>query len=93
MRRADRPSYNTAQLNRIATMAAKAAVQETFTTLGVDISTPDAIVKAQDLFRSMRGLQDDWKLFRNRLIVGVASLVCTTVGVLLFHFLQAPKPI
>lgn len=83
---------NSGQLSRLADMAAERAVQKAFMMMGVDISTPSAVIEAQELFSSMRGLKRDWAIFRNRLIVGFAAMVCTVAAAIVFHWMQAPKP-
>lgn len=41
-------------MQRVAEMAAKAAVQETFLALGVDITTPEGVIRAQEDFGFLR---------------------------------------
>lgn len=43
------------EVERIAIAAAKCAVQETFTKLGVDTSGPDSIIEVQKDFAFLRG--------------------------------------
>lgn len=86
------PRIDKALLTRIAGMAAEQAVQKTFTTLGVNISTPEAVIEAQELFMSLRNLKRDWTVFRNRLIMMAATLIASAVGMWAFNFLKPPVP-
>lgn len=87
------PRTDRTLLKNIASMAAREAVQQTFTTLGVDISTPGAVIEAQELFMSMRGLKRDWQIFRNRLLTGAAGLLLTLAVAAVMHYTRSPPPI
>lgn len=79
-----------AMLNRIANLAAEQAVQKTFTTLGLNISTPEAVIEAQDMFRSMRNIQRDWKRFRNAFIGAAATALAGAMVMAAMHFHNTP---
>lgn len=79
-----------AMLNRIASMAADQAVQKIFTTLGVDISTPAAVIEAQDMFRSMRTIQSDWRRFRTAFIGAAATALGGALVMAALHFHSTP---
>lgn len=86
------PRPDKALLNRIASMAADQAVVKIFTTLGIDITTPSAVIEAQELFMSLRNLKRDWAVFRNRLIMTGATLFASGLGAWFFGLLKAPQP-
>jgi hypothetical protein len=85
-----------AMLERVANMAAREAVQQTFLSLGVDISTPGKVVEAQEMFSGMRNLQGELKVFKNRFWATIGSMAATLLGGVLYHYVtsfRAPPPI
>lgn len=83
---------NTALMQRIASMAAEEAVRKTFTTLGVNISTPEALIDAQEMFSGLRHLQRDWKAFRNRVLAAGTTLLVSIAGAWLMGYIKPPAP-
>lgn len=87
----DRPQRtDKATLNRIASMAADQAVEKIFTTLGVDISTPAAVIQAQEMFMSMRNIQRDWQRFRTAFIGAAATALASALVMAALHFHNTP---
>lgn len=56
---------------KIAKMAAKEAVTETFLMLGMDVSTPAAVQSAQNQFATLRNIHYSMRHVRNVVIAGV----------------------
>lgn len=77
-----------AMLQRVATLAAEEAVKKTFLGLGVDISTPEKVIEAQDMFRGLRNFQGELKAFKTRFWATVGSIVATALGGLLYGYVQ-----
>jgi hypothetical protein len=59
---------NTGEMEKLAKMAAKEAVSETFLTLGLDISDP---ISVQNQFATLRNLHYSMRQARNVIIAGV----------------------
>lgn len=81
-----------AMLERVANLAAREAVQQTFLGLGVDISTPGKVIEAQQMFSGMRTFQDDLRTFKNRFWASLGGLAATAVAAMAYHYVQTPKP-
>jgi hypothetical protein len=62
---------NVGDMEKLAKMAAKEAVSETFLTLGLDVSTPAAILSVQNQFATLRNLHYSMRQVRNVIIAGV----------------------
>ncbi|WP_431014543.1 hypothetical protein [Bradyrhizobium pachyrhizi] len=63
------------ELEQIAKMAAKAAVSETFLTLGLNVSTPEAILSVQNQFATLRNIHYGMRHVRNVIIAGVLGAI------------------
>ncbi|WP_426526789.1 hypothetical protein [Bradyrhizobium sp. McL0615] len=62
---------NAGEMEKLAKMAAKEAVSETFLSLGLNVSTPDAILSVQNQFATLRNLHYSMRQARNVIIAGV----------------------
>jgi hypothetical protein len=63
---------NTGEMEKLAKMAAKEAVSETFLTLGLDISDP---ISVQNQFATLRNLHYSMRQARNVIIAGVLGAI------------------
>ncbi|KRR21922.1 hypothetical protein [Bradyrhizobium retamae] len=68
---------NSADMEKLAKMAAKEAVSETFLTLGMDISNP---ISVQGQFAFLRNLHYAARHARNVVIAGVLGLIVSGAG-------------
>lgn len=68
---------NSADMEKLAKMAAKEAVSETFLTLGMDISNP---ISVQGQFAFLRNLHYAARHARNVIIAGVLGLLVSGAG-------------
>ena len=62
---------NAGDMEKLAKMAAKEAVSETFLTLGLNVSTPEAILSVQNQFATLRNIHYSMRQVRNVIIAGV----------------------
>ncbi|MHC2462138.1 hypothetical protein [Bradyrhizobium embrapense] len=62
-------------LERIAKMAAKEAVSETFLSLGMDVSNPASVISVQGQFSFLRNMHYAARHLRNVIIAGVVSAI------------------
>jgi hypothetical protein len=71
---------NSADMEKLATMAAKEAVKETFLMLGVNISSPEAVQSAQNEFATLRNLHYSMRHVRNVIIAGILGMMVSGAG-------------
>lgn len=75
----DGPTPNDDHTRIVAKAAGAAAARELLLMLGVDVSTPAGIVRAQRNFAFLDDLHTGTKLVKRRVILGVVGAVITTV--------------
>lgn len=66
---------NSGDMEKLAKMAAKETVSETFLALGVDISSAGSIISAQNQFAFLRNLYYGARHARNIIIAGVLGAI------------------
>jgi hypothetical protein len=64
----------------VATLAAEKAVQKTFSALGVNISSEEAIRTAQGDFRFLRSLRFNAQKARTAALCSIAALMASGIG-------------
>lgn len=79
-------------LMRVAGMAAQQAVEKTFTTLGIDISTPEAVIEAQGHFQFLRTFRGNVTVFKNRAIQTAAALAVGGVAAAIVAYKNTSAP-
>ncbi|WP_029080732.1 hypothetical protein [Bradyrhizobium sp. th.b2] len=62
-------------LEKIAKMAAKEAVSETFLSLGMDVSNPASVISVQGQFSFLRNMHYAARHLRNVIIAGVVGAI------------------
>ena len=72
------------EVKRIAREAARCAVEETFTKLGVDMSGPDSIIEVQQDFAWLRGRRILERKIRVKVIITLATVVVVAVGAMIW---------
>ena len=73
-----------AEVKRIAREAAKCAVQETFTMLGIDMSGPDKLIEVQQDFAWLRGRRILERKIRVKAIVTLITVVVVGVAAMIW---------
>jgi hypothetical protein len=66
---------NACEMEKLAKLVAKETVSETFLTLGLNVSTPEAILSVQNQFATLRNIHYGMRQARNVLIAGVLGAV------------------
>ncbi len=77
------------EITEIAREAAREAVREMMTTLGIDASNPAAIIEAQKDFQALRSWRQSIQTVqRHGMITAVGVLVVGILGMIYMHFRQ-----
>ena len=86
-RRSRSNAMSEADISAIAREAAREAVHETFTRLGVDMSSPEKVIRAQRTFSFLYDWHSTCQTVRKQaMIVGTTSVVGSVIAAIVFYW-------